>query len=160
MTKRCCFIAALLLCFAARVAVGQEQSLVVQICVAQNAVRANERFSVTTMIRNTGTRERTLLVWERSFPAEWLVDNPDVCYVDQLNCQQDTKTTIKLQPGKVYIGSLSVYIQLSPNSINQKKVNFRLGFGNRVFSRNQMQPEASAIWSNVVPVVVTGKGAN
>ena len=77
-----------------------------QISVAQEAGRANERFPVTATIRNTSKREQKLLVWERSFLSEWLVDNPDV-YVDRVNCQQDTHITIKLRLGEVYKASVS-----------------------------------------------------
>lgn len=149
------FVAVLLLFPAIQLVSGQARSLTVQINAAETTVKNNERFSVSTTIRNSGTKEEKVLVWACTFPSEWVVDNPSI-YVHQPNCLQNPRTWIRLKRGDVYRRVVSLYAHLPALSVYSKEVTFRMGFGNRLLSENQKHnSKAHVIWSNPITLIVT-----
>lgn len=145
-----------LLCFAAGVSSSQVQALKAEIKLAQSVVKNNEYFSVTTTIRNTGSAEETLVVWDCSYPSQWRPDSP-IIKGQVVACKQNVPGKLKLRPGETYTKPVLLYVELK-SSEQVKSVTFRLGYGTSAFFGTiEPAPKSPAIWSNTVTVTVDPK---
>jgi hypothetical protein len=150
-----CLFAGLMLCFTEQVVSGQSQFPKAEIKLTRAVVKDDETFSVVIVVRNPGSTEQSLIVWDCSYQDQWTSDNPAV-RVDDVACMQNVPEKIKLKPGDSYRRSLSVHVHLTSSQIDRKEVTFRLGYGPHAYSAGQnAEPKTPLFWSNAVTVTVT-----
>lgn len=147
----------LLVCFAGLTALGQDSPLKVEIKPAQTAARNNERFSVATVIRNTGKIDQALAILDCCYAVLWVADSPSV-HVDCSDaCLQNSIYKIMLKPGDTYEKTVLVRVDLINDHAPKRRVTFRLGFRND--TDNTQLPNTRKIWSNAVTIKVTNDGS-
>jgi len=145
----------LLLCCASQFVRSQEQSLKAEVSLTDTSVRNSQPFSLTAVVRNTGSSERSTTIWLCSNREQWLPDNPIVHVVEINPCQQNAPTVIKLKPGERYKGTVTLHIDLPPDSDNSKGVTFRLRFAEPPhLGTLGVAPMKPLRWSNAVTVFV------
>lgn len=144
-------LSALLLCFAGLAGHGQDSPLKVEIKSAQAKVNNYEAFSVSTVIRNTGTEEQLLKAWSCSYPTQWVSDVPTV-RLNLVSCKKNDLMEIHLKPGETFERVLSVRTELSAGDGKAEPVTFRLGIKSPTSVIGQ---ENLPNWSNPVTVNVT-----
>lgn len=152
-----CLFAGLMLCFPGQVVSGQSQSLSAEIKPARAVVKNDETFSLATVVRNDGSTEQSLIVWDCSYQAQWTSDNPAV-RLEDVACLQNVAGKVKLKPGSTYRRSLPVHVHLASSQLGRKEVTFRLGYGPHAYFRDQSgQSRNPLFWSNPVTVTVMGR---
>lgn len=145
----------LLFCCAAQFLAGQERSLEAEITPAWTLVRNDEIFTVTTVVRNVGTKEQSLTVWTCFYPGQWMTDNRNVHLV-VVPCTRNKLEVRRLKPGESFSKPLSLYIDLPSGHVSGTKVNFRLGYRGRSYSgKPSFSPKLPLFWSNASTVVVS-----
>lgn len=146
------FLAALLQLVGTR-PINWEQSLRVEIKTPQVSVNAGQRVPVSTLIRNSGSKDTKIEIWACAFPSEWVVDNPSI-EIEQPNCLSEDRRLIVLKPGGEYQRDVTISVRLGNR--NQKDVSFRMGFRNGVSRPDAKHPtKTETVWSNLVTVRVT-----
>jgi hypothetical protein len=130
------------------------QTFRAEISVAKTVVKNNEGFPVVIGVRNIGSVDQSLLVWDCSYPAQWLPDN-SALHVD-VACLQNSREEIKLKPGQTYRRTVSFYVRLAGDGANRKEVTFRLGYGPDAYfgTHESTSQKVPLFWSNAVTVVV------
>lgn len=149
MGKHRVLFSALIFCFAALSASGQESPLKVEIKLAQTAVKNGEDFSAPTTIRNTGSDEQVFGVWDCGY-AQWDTDNPSVQRVGG-DCMKNLLRKVILKPGESAHWDVPVRVSLPAGSNAQESITFRLGFHAAAYGT---VPEIPQIWSNAITVNV------
>jgi hypothetical protein len=138
---------------AAWVACCSAQTFRVEISVPRTLVKNKEGFPVVIGVRNVGSVEQSFLVWDCSYRAQWLPDNPAV-HADDVACLQNSREEIKLKPGQTYRRTVSFYVQLASNTTERKEVMFRLGYGLDAYfgTHESASPKVPLFWSNAAKV--------
>ena len=146
--------ALLLPCFSGFIANGQTPSFKAEIRLPRTVVKDDGTFSVTTVVRNIGTKEQSLTVWDCSYPDQWTTDNPLV-HLDAVACKQNVSGTIPLRHGEAYKRSVALHIHLPSSQFTREEVTFRLGYGETAyFGTQDLAPKVPLFWSNAVRVIV------
>lgn len=146
-----CYLAVLLQLVGTR-PINWEQSLRIEIKTPQVSVKADQRVPVSTLIRNSSSKDTKIEIWACAFPSEWVVDNPSI-EIEQPNCLSEARSTIVLKPGREYKRDLTISVRLGNR--NQNEVSFRMGFRNGVSRDEKHPPKTEPVWSNLVTVSVT-----
>ncbi len=156
MPKYKALLGTLLFYLAGWAAYGQGPSWKVEIKLAQTLVKSGENFSVVTAVRNTGTSEESLIVWDCSYAWQWKADNPAV-QVGGVACLQNVLVRIRLKPGEAYERPVPVYVELAAGSARRELIAFRLRYENAAthVESFHLPPQNPPIWSNPVTVIVT-----
>jgi len=150
-----CLFAVLMLYLTGQVVSGQSKYLRAEIALTRTVVKNDETVAVATVVRNAGSTEQSLTVWDCSYQAQWTSDNPAV-RVDDVACMQNVAGKIRLKPGGSYRRSLSVHVHLDSSQMDEKAVTFRLGYGPYAYFTDQSAgPRTPLFWSNPVTVTVT-----
>jgi hypothetical protein len=143
----------------ASIACCSAQTFRAEISVAKTVVKNNEGFPVVIGVRNIGSVDQSLLVWDCSYPAQWLPDN-SALHVN-VACLRNSREEITLKPGQTYRRTVSFYIRLTGDGDDVKEVTFRLGYGPDAYfgTHESNSPKVPLFWSNAARVTVIGTGA-
>lgn len=153
--RRRCLFAMLAFCCAAQSLIAQERSLVAEITPQRKVVKIDEIFPVAVVVRNVGSTEQSLTVWDCSYPAQWLASNPAV-HALAVPCKQNVPAIKRLKPGESFGRTVSLYVHSPSGRPNGAKVTFRMGYGERAyFGTQNFSPKVPLFWSNAVTVLVT-----
>lgn len=138
----------------ASIACCSAQTFRAEISVAKTVVKNNEGFPVVIEVRNNGSVDQSLLVWDCSYPAQWLPDN-SALHVN-VACLQNSREEITLKPGQTYRRTVSFYIWLTGDGDDRKAVTFRLGYGPDAYfgTHESTSPKVPLFWSNAARVTV------
>ena len=144
----------------ASIACCSAQTFRAEISVAKTVVKNNEGFPVVIGVRNVGSVDQSLLVWDCSYPVQWLPDD-SALHVD-VACLQNSREEIKLKPGQTYRRTVSFYVRLAGDGADRKEVTFRLGYGPDAYfgTHESTSPKVPLFWSNAARVTVIGTGAS
>ena len=153
--KRATVMYLFLLSSVASIACCSAQTFRAEISVAKTVAKNNEGFPVVIGVRNVGSVQQSFLVWDCSYRAQWLPDNPAV-HADDVACLQNSREEIKLKPGQTYRRTVSFYVQLASNTTERKEVMFQLGYGLDAYfgTHESASPKVPLFWSNAAKVTV------
>ena len=144
----------LLLCCATRLAVAEQEPFKAQISWNGGTVRNADSFSLTAVLQNTSSSERSLTIWTCPVSAQWVPDNPVVRVNQATPCQQPAMGVIRIRSGEEYRETLTLSIRLPPNRAIPNSVTFRLGFSEHA-RLTDVVPKMPSVWSNAVTISVT-----
>lgn len=137
-------------------AYGQGSSWKVEIKVRQTAVKSGKDISVFTAVRNTGTSEESLIVFDCSYAWQWKADNPAV-RIGGVACLQNVLARIRLRPGEAYEKPLPVHFELAKGGRHHESLTFRLRYQNAATDLESfhISPQNPPVWSNPLTITVT-----
>jgi hypothetical protein len=126
---------------------GDDLPMRVEIKLAQLAVRNNEEFSVSTVVRNISGGAQSLQVWSCSYSEQWTPDNSAI-RLTPAACKKNDIVQVRLGPGEVYQRTLSARIRLAEPRI-PGPVTFRLEF-----RPGGSEKTGVSLWSNAITAEV------
>jgi len=132
---------------------GQAQSIRAQIKPERSVVRSKEELTLDAVLRNTGSKDQSVVVLACGYDGQWLPDN-DAVEMGGVPCLQNAQQVVKLKPGEVYAKQISLWLRLPPDFMGRKQITFRLGFHSGGFVVRRDRQKSPLIWSNPVTVTV------
>src|SRR4051812_25908642 len=139
--------ALLLLCCTTPLARAQQEPLKAEILWTGETVRNTDSFSLTAVLRNTASSERSMTIWTCPVSAQWVPDNP-VVHVNQATpCQQPAVSVIRIRSGEKYTEHITLSFHPSSNQAIPKSVTFRLGFS-ELTRLSDVAHKKPSLWSN------------
>jgi hypothetical protein len=148
-------VALLLLCCASRLVAAQQEPLKAEVSWPGGTVKIAENFSLTVVLKSTGSSERSLTIWTCPVSEQWLPDNPVVQLIQVTPCQQPALGVIRIRPGDKYKETVTLSIRLPSDGTISNNVTFRLGFSERTRISDIEVPKTPSLWSNAVTISVT-----
>jgi len=157
MRNRKMLFATFLLCLSALTAYGQSSPITVEIKPAQTAVKEGQDFSVSTVLRSTGTEVQVMRRDTCGYGDLWTSDNASIRIIPS-DCKKPGFRGTTLKPGEVYQRDIEVRAKLAPGAGEGEWITFRLGFKSEFKSEKdpaRLNPKPQTLWSNAITVKVT-----
>lgn len=151
MQKRRIFLVWLLFCISGSALYSQASALKIEIRATKTEVKSGEGFSVSTIIRNTGSQDVVFGVLLCGYCYQWRADVPSVSVGADV-CTNNALSRIRLKPGESYERPVVVFVSLNANTAESMPITFRLGFQSSDYPNI---PQLPRIWSDAVTVKVT-----
>lgn len=157
MNNRQILFVAFLFFFSGLAAHSQDSPIAVEVKPAQATVKEGEDFSVSTVLRNTGTE--TQIMWHEAcgYGDLWISDN-GLIRIAPSSCSKPGFSRVTLKAGEDFRADIQIFARLPESSGEGEWVTFRLGFKSEFGSEDDPthpRPPTRTLWSNAVTVKVT-----
>lgn len=126
MQKRRIFLVWLLFCISGSALYSQASALKIEIRATKTEVKSGEGFSVSTIIRNTGSQDVVFGVLLCGYCYQWRADVPSVSVGADV-CTNNALSRIRLKPGESYERPVVVFVSLNANTAESMPINISIG---------------------------------